>query len=173
MKQGDRTRLPEDNAGVSEVESVLRQIAQAPAPEGLEDRIKAALQAAPQAGKVLPWRSMPAASRSGTLQGILRGAAAAAIVLVVSGGSWGIYSRVQPARTVGPGLPHGSAPGGFSSAGAMRTPQTLVVPQVHGATDGSSGQTEAAPIAGQPPSKGRRAYGTKGAKRPATQAGEQ
>ena len=172
MKQGDRTRLPEDNAGVSEIESVLRQLAQAPAPEGLENRIKAALRTDTPTGKVLLWRSTPAASRSGTLQGILRGAAAAAIVLVVSGGSWGIYSRVQPARTIGPGLPHGSAPGGFSSAGAMRTPQTLVVPQVHAAADGSTGQAEAAPIAGQPEVKGRRAHGTKGAKRPAMQAGK-
>jgi hypothetical protein len=67
----------------------------------------------------------------------VRSAAAAAIVFVVVGGGWGISSRVQPspqvrAITVPPRV---SAPGGFSSAGAMRTPQTLNGPVVaHPAT---------------------------------------
>jgi hypothetical protein len=56
----------------------------------------------------------------------MRGAAAAAIVLVVAGGGWGIYSRVQtgsPAKIIA--MPRVAAPGGFSSAGTMRTPNTL------------------------------------------------
>jgi hypothetical protein len=62
----------------------------------------------------------------------MRSAAAAAIVFVVVGGGWGVYSRVQqpqaakvitmPARV--------AAPGGFSNAGAMRTPNTLNGPVV-------------------------------------------
>ena len=56
-----------------------------------------------------------------------RAAAAAAIVFVVVGGGWGVYSRVQPPAQskviVMPQRVNGA--GGFSSAGAMRTPQTL------------------------------------------------
>ena len=171
MTQGDLTRFSEGTAGVSEVENVLRQIAQAPVPEGLEGRIKSALKAAPQTGKVLPWRSVPVGGRSGSLQGILRGGAAAAIVLVVSGGGWGIYSRVQPARTIGPGLPHGSAPGSFSSAGAMRTPQTLAVPEVHGVAPASSGPADA-PLGRQPKPKDRHGHSAKGARLQGMPAGK-
>jgi hypothetical protein len=63
----------------------------------------------------------------------MRSAAAAAIVFVVAGGGWGIYSRVQPALLSGArAVPvHVASPGaGFSSAGAMRTPQTLNGPVV-------------------------------------------
>jgi hypothetical protein len=58
---------------------------------------------------------------------LARSAAAAAIVCVVVGGGWGVYSRVQPAQTPKAVAmpPRVAAPGGFSSAGAMRTPQTL------------------------------------------------
>jgi hypothetical protein len=62
----------------------------------------------------------------------MRGAAAAAIVFVVAGGGWGIYSRVQPtpsARVIVMPVRTGVA-GGFSNAGAMRTPQTLKGPVV-------------------------------------------
>jgi hypothetical protein len=57
-----------------------------------------------------------------------RSAAAAAIVCVVAGGGWRIYSRVEPAPAnnviVMPShiVPE---PRGFSSAGAARVPQTL------------------------------------------------
>jgi hypothetical protein len=62
-------------------------------------------------------------------------AAAAAIVFVVTGGSWSIYSRVAPSR-LDSGFasdvvrPHAVTSGGFSGAGAMRTPQTLNGPTV-------------------------------------------
>jgi hypothetical protein len=55
-----------------------------------------------------------------------RTAAAAAIVFVVAGGGWAVYSRVQPAepsRAIA--LPPVAAHGGFSSANAIRTPRTL------------------------------------------------
>ena len=63
---------------------------------------------------------------------LARMAAAAAIVAVVVGGGWGVISRVQPVQparaiTIPPRV---SAPGSFSSAGAMRTPQTLNGPVV-------------------------------------------
>ncbi len=143
MKSPEPVRLPESAAGLAEVERALRLRAEAPAPEGLEDRIKAALLAAPQSGKVLAWRAAPVPGMTGSLPAMLRGAAAAAIVLVVAGGSWGIFLRVQPARPLAPGLPRMVAPAGFSSAGAIRTPQTLEAPQVH-AGDARQGEPEAA-----------------------------
>ena len=80
-----------------------------------------ALLTSPRRGRVLLW---PAALRMDS--NWMRSAAAAAIVFVVAGGGWGIYSWVQPqpARVIAQ-PPHVAAPGGFSSAGAMRTPNTL------------------------------------------------
>ena len=104
-------------------EATLRLIAALPAPEGLEDRVQAALNRAPRAARVLAWPTMlrPQA-------GSLRAAAAAAIVFVVAGGGWAVYLRVQPALQSGAKAAplHVASPSaGFSSAGAMRTPQTL------------------------------------------------
>ena len=110
-----------------DVETTLRLIANLPAPEGLEDRVKAGLRSAPRTGRVLQW---PTGLRSSS--GWMRGVAAAAIVFVVAGGGWGIYSRVQPtpsARVIVMPVRTGAA-GGFSNAGAMRTPQTLNGPVV-------------------------------------------
>jgi hypothetical protein len=138
-----------------EFESTLRLIAGLPAPEGLAERVQAGLLAAPCAAsgratgraRILAW---PAALRleNGWLQSSLaRSAAAAAIAAVVAGGGWGVYSRVQfnqPQRGIA--LPHLAAPGGFSSAGAMRTPQTLNGPMA--ARPGTIG-TQAAKAAGK------------------------
>lgn len=108
-------------SGSSEVEETLRLIAGLPAPEGLEDRVHAALRKAPRTAKLLGWPAGLAPARTW-----MRGAAAAAIVFVVVGGGWGVYSRVQPAQAPKViAMPRVSAGGGFSSAGAMRTPQTL------------------------------------------------
>jgi len=107
-------------------EDTLRLIATLPAPEGLEDRIKSRLKSAPRRGGVLLWPSSLAGGASSTV----RAAAAAAIVFVVVGGGWGVYSRVKPSTEsrviVMPRQGDGSRDAGsFSSAGAMRTPQTL------------------------------------------------
>ena len=110
----------------SSAEETLQLIARLPAPEGLEDRVKTGLKTAPRAGRILHW---PASLRP--TASWVRGAAAAAVVFVVAGGGWGIYMRVQPsqpARVIV--MPHAGAGGGFSSAGAMRTPQTLNGPLV-------------------------------------------
>jgi len=128
-------------------EETLRLIAQLPAPEGLAERVQAGLRAAslsasnPVRARILHW---PVAlqldnawmrsdwMRSDWMRSAwMRSAAAAAIVFVVAGGGWGIYSRVAPApQARGIALPHVAAPGGFSGAGAMRTPQTLNGPTV-------------------------------------------
>lgn len=136
------------SAEASDFEDTLHLIANLPAPQGLEDRVQAALLKAPRSGRVLPW---PAALRPES--GWMRTAAAAAIVFVVAGGGWGVYSRVQsgqPARgTVVP--PHVAAPAfGFSSAGAMRTPQTLngpVVPAPQPAHSAAKAPAKPAPAA--------------------------
>ena len=103
------------------VEATLHLIAQLPAPRGLEDRVIAGINAAPRKGKLLQWPSILQPGSSW-----MRSAAAAAIVFVVAGGCGGIYTQVQPSQ---PSkvivMPRAGAIGGFSSAGAMRTPQTI------------------------------------------------
>lgn len=112
-------------------EETLRLIASLPAPEGLEERVRVGLRAEPRRARVLHWPvALPG---SGMAASWVRGAAAAAIVLVVAGGGWGIYTRVQtgPADKV---IAMPAQGGGFGSAGAMRTPDTLSGPMLHPAT---------------------------------------
>jgi hypothetical protein len=111
----------------SSAEQTLRLLAQLPSPEGLEDRVIAGLHSAPRRGRIFYWPR----SLSGSGGAWMRGAAAAAIVFVVAGGGWGIYTHVepaQPARVLV--MPRAGAAGGFSGAGAMRTPETLHGPVV-------------------------------------------
>jgi len=109
----------------SEAEQTLRLIARVSAPAGLEDRVHAKLLAAPRPARVLRW---PVASQSGAWQ---RGIAAAAVVLIVAGGSWGVYSRVAPGQPAkGLSGPRIAGPGEFSQGGAVRRPQTLQGPVV-------------------------------------------
>jgi hypothetical protein len=113
----------------SAAEETLRLIANLPAPEGLEDRVHAALQAAPRTGRILQWPASLSSGSAWVRSTAMKGAAAAAIVCVVAGGGWQVYSRVQPNKVIA--MPaHVAAPGGFSNAGAMRTPQTLNGPVV-------------------------------------------
>jgi hypothetical protein len=111
----------------SPAETTLRLLAKLPAPDGVEDRVMAGLKTAPRTARVLHWPVMLQPTGSW-----MRGAAAAAIVFVVAGGGWSIYTRVQPtqpARVIAM-PPRTGATGGFSNAGAMRTPQTLNGPLV-------------------------------------------
>jgi hypothetical protein len=114
-------------------EDTLHLIARLSPPAGLEDRMHAGMLAHArsglQAGRVLAW---PATARAGS--GWIRSAAAAAIVFVVAGGGWGIYSRVQqPQSAKVIVMPHAPTPGEFTNAGAMRTPKTLNGPIVNSA----------------------------------------
>jgi len=118
---------PNQPRDAASAEETLRLIAGLPATEGLEERLKAGLKAAPKKGRVLAWAD-PSKSGGGWMRSTaVRAAAAAAIVCVVAGGGWSVYSRVQPAQMPKViAMPQRvAAPGGFSSAGAMRTPQTL------------------------------------------------
>lgn len=114
-----------DGAGAAE--ATLRLIARLPAPVGLEERVRAGLAARPRGGRVLAWPAVLSLE-----SGWMRAAAAAAIMFVVAGGGWGVYSRMeqrQPPRVIVL-APRGPAQGGFASAGAVRTPQTLNGPVV-------------------------------------------
>jgi len=121
-------------------EETLRLIASLPAPTGLEDRIHAALRGTPRRGRVLAWRWALNPERSW-----MRTAAAAAIVFVVAGGGWGVYTRVQqnqPPRVIvmPPRIP---VEGGFSGAGAIRVPQTVPGPVVKQPTKAVPAQPKA------------------------------
>ncbi|MGD0347374.1 MAG: hypothetical protein ABSA85_11490 [Terracidiphilus sp.] len=157
---------PHNPMNSDSVEETLRLIAGLPAPAGLEERVHKALRAAPRNGRVLAW---PERFRAGIASGIalesnwMRAAAAAAIVFVVVGGGWGVYSRVQqgqPAKIlVMPAPMQGS--GGFSGAGAMRTPETLPGPKSR--EQGSKGAREQ----GAPPKKNAAAAPKKHSAQPA------
>ena len=131
-----KTEIRDQGTGISPAEETLRLLARLHAPEGLEERIQESLRiaAVPSAHPARLLR-LPAWLRpsGGWMQSApLRAAAAAAIVAVVVGGGWMISSRLPAAQ---PGMaittsPQSVAPGGFSSAGAMRTPQTLDRPVV-------------------------------------------
>jgi hypothetical protein len=112
-------------------EDTLRLIARLPAPDGLADRVQSGLRDAPQAGRVLRWRA-PLRPPGGWMHSsVARGAAAAAIVCMVAGGGWTIYSRVSPAssaKVIVMPQPTGPGGGGFAPAGAKRVPETLQGP---------------------------------------------
>ncbi|KAA6460866.1 hypothetical protein DYQ86_11305 [Acidobacteria bacterium AB60] len=119
-------------AAAKDAEETLQIIARLPAPEGLADRIQTRLRTAPRAARVLRWPLVFAPGGWGYGQAV-RGAAAAAIVCVVAGGGWRIYSRVQP--TTGANVVVMPAPGsmgrGFSTAGEVHRPDPGPAPLTH------------------------------------------
>src|SRR5579872_3455132 len=125
-------RQPDSNlepvgAAMGDADATLRLVARLAAPDGLEDRVKAGLRRRPSERGIGAWSFT---ARNGWMQSSwLRGAAAAAIVALVAGGSWEVYSHVQ-LRKAQIAIPHVGRAGGFSSANAMRTPKTLDVPMV-------------------------------------------
>jgi hypothetical protein len=121
------TENPNNRADGRAAEETLRLIASLPGPEGLEDRVKTALSTASRRGRILHWPAGAGPAGGGWIHRTgARWAAAAAIVAIVAGGGWGVYSHVQPAPTSKAiAMPRVTVPGGFSNAGAMRTPQTL------------------------------------------------
>ena len=107
-----------------DTDATLRLLATLPAPDGLEKRVIAGLRSAPRTARVLNWRGA-----LNPTENWLRSAAAAAIVFVVIGGGWGVYSRVQTASAIA-APPSTGAAGAFSNAGAVRVPQTVPAPVV-------------------------------------------
>jgi len=131
------TANPHNPNPSASTEETLRIVANLPAPAGLEDRLHTVLRdksrrhaldaGVARKGQLLAW---PAVARPQS--GWMRTAAAAAIVFVVAGGGWGVYTRVQqnhPGKVIV--MPTRSIePGGLSGAGAIRKPQTLPGPLV-------------------------------------------
>jgi hypothetical protein len=111
--------------------ATLRAVAQLPAGEGLEERVKAGVSQRLRAGLPVAAGHEEFGARGWMHSAAMRGLAAAAIVLVVVGGGWGAarYGR-RPATPQAVGVPRVAAPGEFSNSGAMRTPQTLTQPKV-------------------------------------------
>jgi hypothetical protein len=128
-------RPPQSNpTGDPGPEQTLRLIARLPAPQGLEDRVLARLAAKPRPARVFFWPSAGGLhSRGWVHSAFARGAAAAAIVCVVTGGAWQVYLHVPPPPQAKVRMmPRTAAPGtGFSSANAVRTPKTLEGPTLH------------------------------------------
>jgi hypothetical protein len=123
------------SATSSPAEETLRLIARLSPPEGLEERVQAGLRAkgtVPGRARILQWPMALRLDNFWMQSSLARMAAAAAIVAVVVGGGWGVISRVQPAQPARAIAipPRASTQGGFSSAGAMRTPQKLNGPIV-------------------------------------------
>lgn len=104
-------------------EETLRVISNLPAPEGLVDRVQTRLRTAPRSVRVLNWQR-GFTPNAWSYANVVRGAAAAAIVCVVAGGGWQIYSHVQPAPTAKDiVMPAPAGPSrGFSTAGEVHTP---------------------------------------------------
>jgi hypothetical protein len=143
-------------------EEMLRVIASLPAPDGLVERVQTKLRTAPRSSRVLGWplALVPGGWGYGNA---MRGAAAAAIVCVVAGGGWRIYSRVQPgpsAKMVVMPAPAGPVRG-FSIGGSVHTPDPIrapILPQqvMPGPTEvGTSQQGKAAQV--REPSKATKA----------------
>jgi hypothetical protein len=123
MNTGDEMVLQAGFEG--EADTTLRLIAGLPAPEGLAERVKDGMRpGAARRGRVLAW---PISGRDGYAW--LRGAAAAAIVGVVTGGAWWISAKTPATGGSAVATPvHVRQAGGFSNANAMHTPDTLKGP---------------------------------------------
>jgi hypothetical protein len=121
----DGSGLEIDRASTGE--DTLRLIAGLAAPEGLEGRVREALRTAPRHGRVLAW---PFTLRTDAKW--VRATAAAAIVMIVAGGGWSVYSHIQPwQQAKAPVAPaRVGTMSGFSGASAVRSPQTLQPPVV-------------------------------------------
>lgn len=140
-------------------EATLHLIANAPIPPGLEERVNAALGAAPRHARVLEWPSSHGlegrwAARPMGAGAWARAAAAAAIVAIVAGGGWSVYTHVQHQSskvTVAPPLHQG--PGaGFSNAGTIRKPQTVQGPVLVQPEKPKAAKKHARTASAQPPS---------------------
>jgi hypothetical protein len=139
------------SAGAVDAEETLRLIASLPAPEGIEERVKAGVHIADRQASVMSW---PENKTRWTQVSGLRAAAAAAIVFVVAGGGWSVYShiRLAPAPTAVAAPQRIDGGGGMSAAGAMRTPKTLDGPVVAVPAQEGTGEGKA-----KMPSHGHRA----------------
>jgi hypothetical protein len=116
-------------AKVLEYDATLRLLTQAEVPDGLAGRVKARL-ARTASGKVIEFPSEHSAGAEW-----LRRAAAAAIFLAVSGGSWAVYTAANGAldtarKGTAPAVLPSQQPGDFGTASTMRKTNPLTAPVV-------------------------------------------
>lgn len=161
-RANDSDSQASSDAALKSLDATLHLLATLPVPAGLEDRVFAGMVAVPRKARVLEW-PQPLYSRDW-----VRGIAAAAIVLVVGGGGWGVYSRVRPNEPAAAGepdravaVPHATfQPGGFSSAEMIRRPQTLNGPAVKKAEPAATAKTKTAEeAAAKKPARPLKAHG--------------
>lgn len=115
---------------VEEAERTLRLLAHTEAPVGLAVRVKARLEKAAESGEAEPRMGLllrwPVKSHLWW-----KAALAASLLAAVAGGGWRAYRWLvpEPAVALRPAPPRPAVQqGGFSSAGAMRTPHTIEGP---------------------------------------------
>lgn len=175
-RANDSDSQASSDAALKSLDATLHLLATLPAPAGLEDRVFAGMVAVPPKARVLEW-PQPLYSRDW-----VRGIAAAAIVLVVGGGGWGVYSHVRPSEPAGAGQPAQVVagprtlfqPGGFSSAEMIRRPQTLNGPPVKRAEPAVTAKTKTAEeTAAKKPARTLNARGVDIVKAQSGQAGPQ
>lgn len=123
---GGAQKLPE----LHDVDATLRMITTVPVPEGLEERVHATLRVAPRGARVLAWPTTLRPQAAWLGSGWARTAAAAAIVFVVAGGGWGVYLRSPHAASKVVTMPSAQKAGGFSSTGAIHTPDSIQGPLI-------------------------------------------
>lgn len=129
-------------AALKSLDATLHLLTTLPAPAGIEDRVFAGMLGASRKARILEW-PQPLHTRDW-----IRGIAAAAIVLAVGGGGWGLYSHVKPnVPTHAVAAPHTTfQPRGFSSAEMIRRPQTLNGPAVKQTEPADTAKAKAAKI---------------------------
>lgn len=145
--------------GWGTAEETLRLIARLPAPEGLADRMQAGLRTAPRRGSLVGWPVAMIPISGWAQTAAFRGVAAAAIVCVVAGGGWRVYSHVPVKPTTRLAVMPARVGAGFSSAGAVHTPDTLAGPVL-------THQVDAVAVIGKPveASRPHAAHGTRHAR---------
>lgn len=137
----EKFEVLDGGAKALEYDATLRLLAQVEVPEGLADRVKARL-ARSTSGNVVEW---PREQSVGAEW--LRRAAAAAIFLAVSGGSWAVYTTANGAldtarRGTAPAVLPSQQPGDFGTAGTMKKTNPLMAPVVKDRDQGTKGQRD-------------------------------
>ncbi len=156
--------LPE----LRQLDDTLRLVASVPVPEGLEDRVHVALRAAPRGARILAWPTAMRPQAAWLGSGWARTAAAAAIVFVVAGGGWGVYLHLPHSASKVVTMPAPQKTGGFSSTGAIRTPDSIKGPLISAPV--TAAPVTATPLIAKPSAHSKTHPGKLKAKKPATPA---
>ena len=138
-------------------QETLTLVSGLPAPDGLATRIKQRLESRLEAEVRLPARGARLLAWPATETRWRAAAIAAGLLMAVAAGGAAAYHWVAPAPLAhtAPATARPSVKQGFATAGAMRTPVTVVGPQVPVADRQTMGVAKAMPVATLPPVKRR------------------